>query len=153
MQTPIQKQEEGPAKDEHGCVTETEEWNGEKCVAKAQKETKIEDAAPLINRVMGVMSDVMTKKLGDFEKKIDEKIDSILKTKEIEVERALRKGFGLESDPVIHMSDLIAYGRKQALEKADTGKRTPATDTGGPEGTVKPDPIQKMFTNVRKGAA
>ena len=51
------------------------------------------------------------------------------------------------------MSDLIAYGRKQALEKADTDKRTPAADTGGPDGTAKLDPIQKMFADARKGVA
>jgi len=118
----------------------------------AEKEAKIEDAAPLIDRIMGVMSDVMTKKLDDFEKKIDTKIDGILKTKEVEIEQALRKGFGLEQDPVVHMSDMITYGRKMALEKADTGKRTPGKEgEKGPEGTASTNPIDKMFEETRKG--
>jgi len=120
--------------------------------APTEKEAKIEDAAPLIDRIMGVMSDVMTKKLDDFEKKIDGKIETILKSKEVEIEQALRKGFGLEQDPVVHMSDMITYGRKMALEKADTGKRTPAKEGDkGPEGTVATDPISKMFNEARKG--
>ena len=125
-------------------------------------EQTLEDT-PLMKRLFAVFEEVTTKKLAAIEKTLEDKVDAMekrfdgkieksLSAKEIEMERALRKGFGLESDPVIHMSDLIAYGRKGALEKADTGKRTPAKEgEKGPEGTVATDSISKMFENARKG--
>lgn len=102
----------------------------------------------LIDRIMGVVEDVMKAKLTEFEKKIDTKIDTLLKTKEVEVEQALRKGFGLENDPVVHMSDLIAHGRKLGLETSAPEKRSPATSpTPGPEGIQKAgdNEIDKLF--------
>ena len=115
-------------------------------------EKAIKDEKTLEQRIFGVMEDVMTKKLGEMEKRMDEKIETILKAKEIEVEKALRKGFGLEQDPVVHMSDLIEHGRKLALEKADTGKRTPAPETPlGPEGNTQPTPIDEIFAKAKKG--
>lgn len=116
-------------------------------IEKAVKEEK-----SLEQRIFGVMEDVMNKKLGEMEHRMDEKIETLLKAKEVEVEKALRKGFGLEEDPVIHMSDLIAYGRKNALEKAETDKRTPAPETPlGPEGNVQPTPIDELFAKAKKG--
>lgn len=107
----------------------------------------------LFERVMSVMEDVrkndlamFQKKLESFEAKLDEKIDGILKAKEVEVEQALRKGFGLEQDPVVHMSDLIGAIRKASLEQAETGKRTPApVEKGGPEGTKTLSPIDDLL--------
>lgn len=138
---------ENDKKDEHGCLIGKETWQDDKCVPIEKSATQ-----PLTERIMGVVEEVMMAKLDAFEKKIDGKIDVLLKSKEVEIEQALRKGFGLEQDPVVHMSDLIAYGRKAALEKADTGKRTPAPEGApGPEGNVKPDLLQKMFADARKG--
>ena len=100
----------------------------------------------LIDRIMAVVTDVVNAKFAAFEKNLDTKIADILKGKEVEVERALRKGFGLESDPVIHMSDLIAYGRKAGLEKSEPEKRTPGTENAGPDGVAPAvNPIDKMF--------
>lgn len=134
-------------KQEHQCP-EGEMWSEEhsKCMAKPKPEgeAKSTDKA-LTDRILDVVGEAMTKKLADFEKKMDEKLDNILKAKEIEVERALRKGFGLEEDPVVHMSDLITYGRKLALEKAETGKRTPGKEEAGPEGTSKEHPVDALF--------
>ena len=152
-------------KDEHGCIIDKETWNEDtqKCepietktsppaASEAVKAAQISDAAPLIDRIMNVMSEVMNKKLSDFEKKIDGKIDTILKGKEVEIEQALRKGFGLENDPVVHMSDMIEYGRKLALDKAETAKRTPGAETpGGPDGNLQLSEVDKMFAKAKKG--
>jgi len=148
-------------KDEHGCIIDKETWNEDTKTCEpietkpsppaASEAVKSKDA-PLIDRIMNVMSDVMNKKLGDFEKKIDAKIDTILKGKEVEIEQALRKGFGLENDPVVHMSDLIEHGRKLALAKTDTDKRTPASETpAGPDGNVKLSEVDRMFEKAKKG--
>ena len=115
-------------------------------------EKSVTDGESLLDRVMNVLEDVMKAKMADFEKKVDDKIDTILKSKEIEVEHALRKGFGVENDPVIHMSDLVAYGRKSALETAETGKRTPTAETpAGPEGNVELSPVDTLFEKAKKG--
>jgi len=115
-------------------------------------EKAIKEEQSLEQRIMGVMKDVIDTKLSALEKALDLKIDALLKAKEVEVEKALRKGFGLEQDPVVHMSDLIEHGRKLALEKADTGKRTPAPETPlGPEGNTQPTPIDEIFAKAKKG--
>jgi hypothetical protein len=104
--------------------------------------------ATLIDRVTGVIEDVMKAKLATFEKKIDDKIESILKAKEIEIEQALRKSFGTETDPVIHSSDMIAFFRKAQLEASDASKKTPAAiEKAGPEGTKPSNPIDKMYND------
>jgi hypothetical protein len=63
------------------------------------------------------------------------------------MEQALRKGFGLEQDPAVHQSDLIAAIRKAKLEVNDSGKKTVAsTEKAGPEGNSKPiNPIDNIF--------
>ncbi len=79
----------------------------------------------LEQRIMNVMKDVVETKVKALEVELDKKIDDILKAKEVEMEHALRKGFGLENDPVIHQSDLIAALRKAALDQGTGEKRTP----------------------------
>jgi hypothetical protein len=115
-----------------------------------------EDAKPditLIDRITGVIEDVMKAKLGTFEKTIDEKLEAIIKAKEIQIEQALRKSFGTETDPVIHSSDMIAYFRKAQLDNAESGKKTPASvEKAGPEGTMPQSPFDAMlkpFTEVK----
>ncbi len=136
------KQDEEP--EEHKCP-EGEVWSEDegKCIAKSAPP---EAEKGLTERIFSVIEDALNKKLEAFEKKIDEKIDTILKTKEVEVEKALRKGFGLEQDPVVHMSELISYGRKLALEKGESDKRTPGKEGGGPEGaTAEPTGVDAIF--------
>ncbi len=127
-------------------------------------ETKVPAEAPaptvevkpeaLIDRIIAVTEEVMKARLAEFEKKIDTKIDEILKSKEVEVEQALRKGFGLEKDPVLHMSDLIKFGRKSALEDADTAKKTPApVEKATPEGNVSPNPIDNLLKEYGFGGS
>jgi hypothetical protein len=112
--------------------------------APATDKAALEDAVAkgtvtLEQRIMGVMEDVVNTKIAALEKALDEKIDGILKSKEIEMEQALRKGFGLENDPVIHESDLIAALRKASLaESGDVGKRTPAPAATAKSGEPKP---------------
>ena len=91
----------------------------------------------LTQRIESVIKDVLDQKLKALELAMDKKIVDILKAKEIEMESALRKGFGLEADPVVHQSDLIVLLRKAGLENAESQKRTPApTEKAGPEGAA-----------------
>jgi hypothetical protein len=122
----------------------TEEKNSEadkKIVEKAAAATE----QGLMQRIESVIHDVLEQKLGKaFDVRVDKMIEEKLKAKEIEVEAGLRKGFGLENDPVIHQSDLVAALRKAALDQTESQKRTPApTEKGGPEGNMPEDEFDK----------
>jgi hypothetical protein len=112
-------------------------------IAKALAEGNIS----LEKRIESVITEYVTKAVGDLEKRIDGMINAQLKAKEIEVEQALRKGLGLENDPVLHQSDMISFMRKAALEaQTESGKKTPATiEKAGPEGTKSSNPIDTMY--------
>ena len=100
----------------------------------------------LEQRVMHVIEDVFDVKIKALETRIDEKIEALLKSKEVEMEQALRKGFGLENDPTIHKSDMIAFFRKAQLEATEPQKKTPAAvEKAGPEGNKTLDPIDKIY--------
>jgi len=109
----------------------------------------------LEQRIMGVMKDVIDAKIKALELALDTKIEEILKSKEIEMEQALRKGFGLDVDPVIHQSDLISAIRKAQLAEGDTGKRTPApealTKSTGPDGNLPENKFEKMVKDFEGG--
>jgi hypothetical protein len=101
----------------------------------------------LLDRIMGVMEDTMKLKLAGFEQQIDQKIETILKAKEIEVEQALRKGLGLTTDKPLTTGDiptLIEQVRKAALENSPPNKKTPAgIQKGTPDGTNTEDPFDQ----------
>jgi hypothetical protein len=105
------------------------------------------DAMNLTQRIESVIKDVLDAKLKALELNMDKKIDAILKSKEVEMEQALRKGFGLEQDPVIHQSDLISAIRKAQLEASPTEKRAPTADAkAAPDGNrTSTNPIDTMF--------
>jgi hypothetical protein len=107
----------------------------------------------LTHRIESVIKDVLDAKLKALELNMDKKIEAILKSKEVEMEQALRKGFGLEQDPVIHQSDLISAIRKAQLEASPTEKRSPAAEEkAGPTGNMKPDnPIDNLFKPFEGG--
>ena len=108
----------------------------------------------LEQRIMNVMKDVFDQKIIALEKAIDAKIDALIKTKEVEMEQALRKGFGLETDATLHQSDIPALMRKAALEIADSQKRTPIAEKAGPEGNKSPvkDPYDETLKQKLGGA-
>lgn len=137
------------------CTAKGGEYNAEtgECKmpqAEEKSKTVIETVEKgnlnLEQRIMGVMKDVIDTKILALEKALDEKIDNILKSKEIEMEQALRKGFGLEQDPVIHKSDLIAALRKASLEQSEPAKKTPAAiEKAGPTGSKSENALDKVF--------
>ncbi len=136
------------------CEDEGGTWNAETetCTMpetpaeKAEASAKATDLT-LTQRIDHVIRDVLDAKLKALELSMDKKIDDILKSKEVEMEAALRKGFGLDHDPVIHQSDLVAALRKAALKETDSDKRTPAptatVKSTGPAGTQPDNPFDK----------
>jgi len=143
--------ENKPTKEE--CEAKNGTWNAEtgECTMptpeqKAEASAKAMDFN-LTQRIENVIRDVLDVKLKALELNIDKKIEDILKSKEIEMEAALRKGFGLDNDPTVHQSDLIAAIRKAQLTVSDTDKRTPAPEASakstGPEGTKPLNPFDE----------
>lgn len=130
----------GKTKEE--CIQMMKDENAPAVTAKAESE-----AMNLTKRIESVIHDVLDAKLKALELAMDGKIDAILKAKEVEMEQALRKGFGLDQDPVIHQSDLISAIRKAQLEVSPSSKKTPAsTEKAGPEGNKTPtNPIDQVF--------
>jgi len=107
----------------------------------------------LEKRLLNLHNALVTARLVDAEKSLREDIHKVVEAKRAQVMEAMHKGFGVTSDPVMSASkNLIELGRKIALMKADTGKRTLAKEDGStPEGTLRPDAITQMFVNVKKG--
>jgi hypothetical protein len=63
-----------------------------------------------------------------------------------------RRGLGIDPDPVMHKSEMVGMIRKMALEAAETGKRTPASETpAGPEGNVQLSEVDQLFEKAKKG--
>lgn len=106
----------------------------------------------LEERVFGATEELLKNYCETSEKFILLNIEKMFQAKSNEVNKTLQKAFGLESDPIAHVSDLIALGRKKALSQAETSKRTPAAETpAGPEGNVPPNLIDQMFEKAKKG--
>jgi hypothetical protein len=121
-----------------------------KTEAPAEKAAKTVDLN-LTQRIDAVIRDVFDLKIAALEKRIDTKIEELLKGKEVEMELALRKGFGLDSDPVIHQSDLVAAIRKASLETSTPAKKTPAPiEKGGPEPEGSKDPFDQAVEKAIK---
>jgi len=130
-------------------------WTDGACVMPNKTETPEETAKAidfnLTQRIEGVIKDVFSLKIAALEKRMDEKIEELLKGKEVEMEQALRKGFGLDSDPVIHQSDLVAAIRKASLETSTPAKKTPAPiEKGGPDPKGSKDPFDQAVEKAIK---
>ena len=148
-----------PIKTAEECTKAGGTWNEEDSTCKIPEPAATSEAKTVIGtvekgnlnleqRIMGVMQDVFDTKIKALEVRIDEKIDELLKAKEIEMEQALRKGFGLENDPTIHKSDMIAFFRKAQLESAESQKKTPAAlEKAGPSGSKLGNPIDNIYDN------
>jgi hypothetical protein len=114
--------------------------------------TKAADVG-LMERIERTVNEFMDVKLKALDITFDKMIEEKMKAKEIEAESALRKGFGLENDPVIHQSDLISAIRKAQLEASPTEKRSPAAEEkAGPTGNkLNENPLDKMFSPFEGG--
>jgi len=106
----------------------------------------------LEERVFKAMEEMMQVKCKESAERIEKGIEDKFILKEKEIDKICEKCFGLETDPIARRSDLIALERKTALEKAETTKRTPASETpAGPDGNAPPNPIDDLFTKAKKG--
>lgn len=108
-------------------------------------EPKKEEQPAFTDRLQKAFDEALDLKLKAMEKRFDEMIDTKLKALEIEAEHALRKGLGVEADPVIHQSDLISAIRKASLENSEKTRAPAATEKASPDGNKTVDPIDHIF--------
>lgn len=110
-----------------------------KCIPKEEAEVKIDTKElPFFERIKGFLKDYMD----EFERRMTAQMKDhakqIVVNHDKEMDQMLRKEFGLDKDPVVHLSDLKKFARQVQLEAAESGKRTPASPgTSGPEGNVE----------------
>jgi len=109
----------------------------------------------LTDKVITVMDDYGKMLMAQMKASLVKQMDEVVKATQDELVAAIRKGVGLEEDPVIHLSEVNALVRKMLLEK-DDGKKT--TDDGGEgppgkpaEGELRKFDMDKRFDELMKG--
>jgi hypothetical protein len=131
-----------PSKEQASTNTATDAAEKSKVLEKAKESTEM----GFEQRIEAVIKDVLDVKFKALDLRIDKMIDDKLREKEIEVEKGLRKSFGVETDPVIHQSDLVAALRKAALATGGEEKRSPAgVEKAGPDGNTPENPFAKKL--------
>ena len=128
----------------------------DKDIKVAWDESQIE-GLNLTDKVVKVMDEYGKMLMAQMKASLVKQMDEVVKATQDELVAAIRKGVGLEEDPVIHLSEVNALVRKMLLEK-DEGKKTEDGEGGGPDGDESDDPrkfdIAKSFnelTNNRGG--
>ena len=98
----------------------------------------------LTDKVIQVMDDYGKMLMEQMKATLQKQMDSVIKSTQDELVAAIRKGVGLEEDPVIHLSEVSGLVRKMLLEKeAGAGKITTDNPGAGPDGSEKP--VEKLF--------
>jgi hypothetical protein len=117
----------------------------EKNIEKASSELKI----GFEERLEKMFNELVDKRFGELEKRLDKSIEDKLAAMEVETERVLRKSFGLpQGDRPVMLSEVASVLRKAQLENSDSGKKTPAPDKlekSNPDGTAQKDAIDQIF--------
>lgn len=103
-------------------------------------------------RLQKAFDEAITLKLSEMETKFNTMIETKLAALEIEAEQVLRKGLGVEQDPVIHKSDLIAAIRKATVENTEKQKATAASEKASPLGNIELDPIDQAYAKLHMEA-
>lgn len=108
----------------------------------------------LTEKVIKVMDDYGDMLTNQIEVKLLARMDEVVKEVQDELVSAIRKGVGLDDDPVIHLSEVQGLVRKMLLEK-DSGKKTADDDGAGPEpkpaDDVRKFDMDKRFSELTKG--
>jgi len=109
----------------------------------------------LTEKITKVMDDYGSMLIKQMEVRLATRIDEIVKATQDELVGAIRKGVGLDEDPVVHLSEVTSVVRKLLLEK-DEGKKTTDGDEAGPEGKpvegeLPKFDLEKRFEDVTKG--
>ncbi len=102
---------------------------------KAAYDESLLEGMNLTEKVVKVMDDYGAMLMTQMKATLQKQMDEVVKNTQDELVAAIRKGVGLDEDPVIHLSEVSSLVRKMLLEKeAGTGKKTGEETSAGPEG-------------------
>ena len=122
----------------------------------SENQNKIEDTPPAANpKADGDVGFVarIEKAFKEVDRDIDARIKAQVEQLELESERKLRAALGVEEDPVVHQSDLVAAIRKAFLEFSGAKNQAPAaTEKAGPAGNQPDDPFDALEKLAIAGA-
>jgi hypothetical protein len=126
----------------------TEEEARAACTPKPAGETQESKGKPasppvpapppnLTEQILAVMKEYGKAISEQVKHEIMVEMDKVVKETRVEAVNAIKKGLGLEKDPVIHLSEIEGIVRKVVLDNTDPGKRTetetPDKPTEGPD--------------------
>lgn len=123
---------------------------------KAAYDESLLEGMNLTEKVVAVMDDYGKMLMAQMKATLQKQMDEVVKSTQDELVAAIRKGVGLDEDPVVHLSEVTAVVRKMLLD-ADSGKQTaddPGTGPGGepaPDGDTRKFDLEKRFTELSKG--
>ena len=113
---------------------------------KAAYDASLLEGMNLTDKVSKVMDDYGKMLIKQMEARLQAKIDDVIKSTQDELVASIRKGVGLDDDPVVHLSEGSAVVRKMILEKdGGDGKKTAELEKGGPDGHGQPEPVEKFI--------
>ncbi len=108
----------------------------------------------LTDKISKVMDDYGVMLIGQMEVRLQKRIDEVVASTQDELVGAIRKGVGLDDDPVIHLSEVTSVVRKILLDQ-DAGKKTLEKTGDGSPGDLPADKplfdLGKRFDEMKKG--
>ncbi len=102
----------------------------------------------LTDKVSKVMDDYGKMLITQMEARLQKKIDDVIKSTQDELVASIRKGVGLDDDPVIHLSEVSEVVRKMILKQSGDGKKTNEIEKGGPGGQGEKPPVEKFIDDT-----
>lgn len=146
----------------------TEEAARALCEKEAKPETSTAARPPrkdvkdmnFIEKITATFEDAIDAKFTVMMGNVEKRFKEIQKDLEDQAVDGIRKGLGIDKDPVVHISDIEKYVRKILLEGTDPGKRTETATDDKPAGdltkskTGKLETAEKVFQDLlkKKGA-
>jgi len=110
------------------------------------KPTAIPNLTEQISELMKEYGKTLSEQIkSDIKKEMDKVVEDTKK----EAVEAIRRGIGLDKDPVIHLSEVEGMVRKIVLENTESGKRTETVTKDKPaEGPAAEKPPVKPATEI-----
>lgn len=139
-----------PAEKQDPCEEGYHRNDEGKCVPNSDTEKGFRD------RVVGVMKEYGETLADQVKKDIQDDMKRVVKETKDELVGSIRKGLGLEKDPVIHLSEVEGIVRKIVLNEKPHGKRSETKigekPTEGAEDLGKKivKPAEEMFKDLTK---
>jgi len=125
---------------------------------KALWDAKQTEGLNLTEKVTKMMDEYGNMLIKQLEVRLTARVDELVKSTQDELVASIRKGVGLDKDPVVHLSEVTEVVRKMLLEKdGGDGKQTTDDKGKGPDGKPADDggqpkfDLEKRFSELSNG--